>query len=112
MGHIAGRVTTQTAMAAADAVVNVEGSQPIIVYGYTISNESSTQAIVTFSTAIDRSSQPGGNAAGTVFNTIVVDADNLPTDEGQVAFMADSGLRLDVTAGTANITIYHSQQGS
>jgi len=111
MGLIAGRTTSRTAMTSATGNVDLESAEPIIVYGYTISEESNTQAIVTFSTSIDNSGKPGGLADGTVFKTIVVEADILPTVEGDVAFMADNGLRINVTAGTANVTIHHSAAG-
>ncbi len=111
MGHVAGRITSRTAITSGTGNVDLESAAAITVYGYTISEESTTKAVITFSTSIDNSGKPGGLAAGTVFKTIVVQGDIQPTVEAQVAFMADNGLRINVTEGTVNVSIHHSAAG-
>jgi len=102
------KVTHNNQINAASGDIDIESGQPIIVYGYSISEEVATRSTVDFKTSIDRTAN-GGSAAGTVFHSITVTDGTI---ENQVAFMADSGLTLDVTTGLLNVTIFHSQQGS
>ena len=111
MGQVASRTTSRTAMTSGTGNVDVESANAITVYGYTISEQDDVQAVITFSTAIDNSGKPGGLAAGTVFKTIVVRSSVQPTVEAHIPFMADNGLRINVTAGTANVAIHHSAAG-